>query len=112
MKHKFIFSDLTLFHKIVYKNVQIELPNYVIRIESQDIKYTTRSNILISKGTDNLRFKCNTLPIINAFKNSFFVRTLKNWNELPHSLREIECPDKFSLALKDHLWLILGFEPD
>jgi hypothetical protein len=112
MKNKFIFSDLTLFHKIIYETVQIKLPNYVIRIEAQDIKHATKSNILISKGTDQLKFKCNTLPKINAFKNCFFVRTLKQWNELPLTLREIVCPDKFSLALKDHLWLILGFEPD
>ena len=112
MKNKFIFSDLTLFHKIIYETVQIKLPNYVIRIEAQDVKHATKSNILISKGTDQLKFKCNTLPKINAFKNCFFVRTLKQWNELPLTLREIVCPDKFSLALKDHLWLILGFEPD
>ena len=72
MKSKFIFSDLTLFHKIIYGTVQIKLPNYVIRIEAQDIKHATKSNILISKGTDQLKFKCNTLPKINAFKNCFF----------------------------------------
>ena len=112
MANKFIFSDLTLLQKIIYKTVQIRLPNYVTRIEAQDIKYATKSNFLVSNGKDQLKFKCNTLPKINAFKNSFFVRTLKRWNELPIILREIECPEKFSLALKDHLWLILGFEPD
>ena len=112
MKYKFIFSDLTLFHKIVYNNVQIKIPNYVTKVEPQDVKYATRSNSATSKGTDKLKFKCNLLPKINAFKNIYSVRTLHHWNELPLTGREIECIDKFSLALKDHLWLSLGFEPD
>ena len=112
MNYKFILSDLILFYKIVYKKVQIKLPNYVTRIEPQDIKRVTRSNDTISRGIDKLKFKCNILPKINAFKKNFFVRTMNQWNELPHYLREIDNLDKFTLALKDHLWLILGFEPD
>ena len=112
MKYKFLYSDLILFYKIVYNKVQIKLPNYVSRIEPQDIKRVTRSNNSIFKGIDKLKFKSNILPKINAFKNSFFVRTLNQWNELPLYLREIDNLDKFTLALKDHLWLILGFEPD
>ena len=112
MKYKFIYSDIILFHKIVYDNVDIKLPKYVKKVEPQDIKCDTRSNISISKGNDKLKFKCTLLPKINAFKNSYFVRTLHSWNELPHTVREIDCVEKFSLALKDYLWLILGFEPD
>ena len=112
MKSKFVYSDLILFYKIVYNKVQIMLPNYVTRIEPQDVKRVTRSNNAISRGIDKLKYKCNIFPKINAFKNSFFVRTMNQWNELPLYLREIGNLDKFSRALKDHLWLILGFEPD
>ena len=112
LKYKFIFSDIILFYNIVNNNVQIELPNYVERIEPQDVRSVTRSNIAIAKGGDHLQYKCKILPKINAFKNTFFVRTLKNWNDLPLSVREIDNFDKFSLALKDYLWQILGFEPD
>ena len=112
MKFKFLFSDLILFHKIVYNNVDIKLPNYVTKVKPQDIKCNTRSNIFISNGRDKLKFRCTLLPKINAFKNSYFVRTVHSWNELPHTIREINSVEKFSLALKDHLWLILGFEPD
>ena len=112
MKYKFIYSDLTLFHKIVYNNIDIKLPNYVKKVEPQDIKRSTRSTSLISKGSDKLKFKCTVFPTINSFKNSYFMRTLHSWNELPLTMREIDCVEKFSLALKDHLWLILGFEPD
>ena len=112
MKYKFIFSDITLFHNIINNNVQINLPNYVERIEPQEVLSVTRSNITISKGIDHLQYRCKVLPKINAFKNTFFVRTLKNWNDLPLSVREIDSIDKFSVALKDYLWRILGFEPD
>ena len=74
--------------------------------------YKNRSNNLISDGRDKLKFRCTLLPKINAFKNSYFVRTVHSWNELLHTVREINSVEKFSLALKDHLWLILGFEPD
>ena len=112
MKYKFILSDLTLFHKIVYDKVNIKLPSYVKRIKPQDLKHSTRNKAKILKGTDKIQFKCNILPKINAFKNNYYVRTVNNWNELPLSLREEEIFENFSSALKDHLWLILGFEPD
>ena len=81
-------------------------------IESQDVICVTRSNKSISKGIDKLKFKCNICPKINSFKNTFFVRTVNKWNELPMNVRENDSLYKFTLALKDHLWLILGFEPD
>ena len=112
MKYKFLLSDLTLFYKIVYNKVEIKLPNYVSRIEPQDIKHVTRSNNAIAKGIDRLKYKCKVLPKINAFSNSFFVRTLNQWNELPLYLREINNLDKFVSALKEYLWLILGLKPD
>ena len=98
--------------KIVYNKVEIKLPNYVVRIEPQDIKRVTRSNNSIAKGIDGLKYKCMIAPKVKAFENSFFVRTLNQWNELPLHLREIDNFDKYSEALKEHLWLILGLEPD
>ena len=112
VKYKFSLSDLSLFYKIVYNKVKIKLPNYVVRIEPQDVKRVTRSTNTIAKGIDKLKFKCKILPKVNAFSNSFFIRTLNQWNELPLYLREIDNLDKFTVAVKDHLWLILGFEPD
>ena len=96
MKYKFIFSDLTLFHQIVYDKVNIKLPSYVTRIEPQDLKHSTRNKATILKGTDKIQFKCNILPKINAFKNNYYVRTLNNWHELPLSLREEEILNFFS----------------
>ena len=58
------------------------------------------------------KYRCKVAPRINSFSNSFFIRTLNQWNELPLYLREINSFDKFELALKEHLWLILGLKPD
>ena len=112
MKYKFLLSDLILFYKIVYNKVQIKLPDYVSRIEPQDVKRVTRSNVTIAKGIDKLKYRCKVAPRINSFSNSFFIRTLNQWNELPLDLREINNFDKFESALKEHLWLILGLKPD
>ena len=112
MKYKFLLSDLSLFHKIVYNNVNITFPNYVTRVESQDVLRITRSTHKISKGIDKLRYRCSVRPKVNAFSDSFFVRSIKQWNELPLNIREIDCNLKFTASTKDHLWLILGFEPD
>ena len=71
-----------------------------------------RYKFIFSEGIDHLQYRCTILPKLNAFKNTFFVRTLKSWNDLPLSVRDIESFDKFSVALKDYMWLILGFEPD
>ena len=112
MKSKFLLSDLILFYKIVYNNIKIDLPNYISRIEPQDVKRATRSNISVAEGTDKLKYKCEITPKINAFSNSFFVRTMEQWNQLPLHLRQIENVKNFSCALKEHLWLILGLKPD
>ena len=89
MKYNFIFSDLTLFHKIINNNIEINLPHYVTRIEPQDIKNVTRVTFSTVEGNDNLKFKCKILPKINTFKNNFFVRAINYWNELPYIVREI-----------------------
>ena len=38
MEHKFLFSDLVLFFRIIKKDIGIELPDYISKIESHDVK--------------------------------------------------------------------------
>ena len=59
-----------------------------------------------------LKYKINVTPKIDAFRDSYFVRTVSQWNQLPLCIREIVHLDTFTIALKNHLWRILGFEPD
>ena len=112
IKSKFVFTDLVLFHKIIYGCVNIKLPNYVVKWEPKDVTRCTRSTKCISDGSDKLKFRCTVRPRIKAFENSFFVRTLEFWNNLPLNLREIVESDIFSTQLKVHLWLLLGLKPD
>ena len=112
MKSKFLFTDLVLFHKVVYGLVNINFPNYVIKLEPKDVLRPTRRTFSIAEGNDKLTFKCTIIPKVNSFKNSFFVRTTEAWNSLPLSIRVIKVPDLFSSSLKEHLWLLLGLKPD
>ena len=51
-------------------------------------------------------------PKIKCFQDSYFVRSVKYWNDLPFDLRSTGDRDTFKVMLKDHLWLILGLKPD
>ena len=112
MKHKFLFSDLVLFYKILKDEVKIKLPFYISRIESQDVKSVTRSSKPIIDGKYTLKYKCLVQPKVKCFQDCYFFRTVKNWNELPYELRSTDSTNKFKILLKEHLWLILGLEPD
>ena len=61
---------------------------------------------------DTLKYRCTVIPRVDAFKQSFFVRTYSNWNNLPLSIREIVNSGSLSSSLKMHLWLLLGLKPD
>ena len=111
MKEKFIFSDLILFYRIIRSDIKIELPFYISKIESQDVKYGTRSSQPIKDGKDDLKFVCKLKPKVKCFQDSFFVRTIDRWNEIPYNIRKIDNIDKFKVELKQHLWLILGLDP-
>lgn len=112
IKYRFLFSDLVLFYRIINNDIKIELPHHISRMNPQNIKNITRSAKPISEGIDNLKYKCNIIPKIMCFQNSYFVRTVKNWNDLPFDLRSTDSLENFKTLLKEHLWLILGLKPD
>ena len=75
MKFKFVFSDIVLFYKISNKLVNIDLPNYVTRIEPQDVKKVTRSTKASADGIDKSKYRCKVMPKVNSFRDSYFYRT-------------------------------------
>ena len=109
---KFTYTDLVLFHKIVYETVNIGMPNYIMKCTSSEVTRITRQNASVADNTDNFKYKCSVIPKVDAFKNSFFVRTYKKWNQVPLYIRSIPDSNTFSSSLKEHLWLILGLKPD
>ena len=88
------------------------MPNYIVNLRPSDITRPTRQTQCIVNNSDTLKYRCTVIPRVDAFKQSFFVRTYSNWNNLPLSIREIVNSDSFSSSLKMHLWLLLGLKPD
>ena len=128
MKSKLIYTDLLLFHQIVYGKVNIEFPYYLslrspesIRdrgtlsgdsgTSSGDISSTVDSENII-KSSDNLQYRSTVSPKVDAFKYGFFYRTHIEWNCLPLSIRMCSKHDLFCGLLKEHLWKMLLEKPD
>ena len=115
LKQKFLMNDILLFYKVTHYVVNaISLPSYIVQYDYSDhnpninfIRQTRQYN-----DSDRLKFKCTITPRINAFKDSFFVRTVKHWNNLPIEIRNIDQFEAFKTKLKEHLWLIAEHELD
>ena len=100
-----------MFYKIINKLENIDLPDYITRIEPH-VQRVTRSSQAAADGLDKLTFKCNKVPSVDSFKRSYFYRTVNQWNLLPINLRTRESIDTFQIDLKKQMWLILGLKPD
>ena len=103
MKLKFMYNDLVLFYKIVNKLVPVELPDH-IRICNAEGTRLTRRTADIHDLTDISTYQCNISPSTDALRNSFFFRTMLNWNSLPMSIRQREGLTLFKSSLTSHLW--------
>ena len=88
-------------YKITNKLVNINLPNYVIKVEPHMIEQVTRDNESSAKGIDNFKYKCCIKPRVNSFKHSYFYRTVTQWNLLPLKLRTLESIDTFESEIKE-----------
>ena len=109
--YKLKLTDLVLFHKIVYKTVQIAMPNYIFQLTKDSVP-NTRKNAEIYNGSDDLVFGCAVRPRVDAFRYSFFPRTVSLWNVIPLQIRQTECNNKFTVLLKEHFWTLLIGKPD
>lgn len=110
MNVKFVFTDLLLFHKIVYNNICIKMPDHIVLSNISEHGRSSRSNA--DNTSDFLKYKSIERPKIAAFSNSFFYRSIIEWNKLPLDIREICSHDIFKDNLKSHLWTILKAKPD
>ena len=108
IKEKFLYTDLSLFHKIINNNVCISVPKYIRFVSPDEII----NNRLRSTHLDPLCFKHDLGPCKQIFDNSFFPRSFMAWNRLPLEIKMIEKYELFQLKLKDHLWTTLMEKPD
>ena len=107
MKEKFLYTDLSLFHKIINNKICISMPEYIRLVTMEEIESRLRHSHL-----DPLCFKHDLGPCKQVFNNSFFPRTYMAWNWLPIEIKMIENYDTFQSKLKEHLWTTLREKPD
>lgn len=79
-------DKVNLFHKVYNQNIAIEMPK-----EIQKVKRKTRghNNKLIPPSTRT-----------DSYQNSFFPSAIKQWNNLPDDIAEIESYEHFSRLVK------------
>ena len=97
--YRFMFNDMNLFHKVVYKIIPVTMPDY-LRLYSGD-------SHLRSTHLDNLSFVSNiasTTTSISNLNKSFFFRSHTLWNFLPFDLRNSMIPSQFKIKLGKHYW--------
>ena len=111
IKLKFIFNDLVMFYKIVNELVPISLPSYIAACVPSDVRYTRR-NAAIHDLSDSSTFKCSVTPNCDAFRYSFFHRTVHRWNKLPVSIRESTSLTAMKSSLTNFLWTADADWPD
>ena len=110
MANRFVLTDLLLFHKIVYNDICIKMPDYIVLNNINEYGRSSRS--AADNNSDFLQYKSIERAKIAAFSNSFFYRSVIEWNKLPLNIREITSHDIFRVKLKSHLWAILMAKPD
>ena len=87
IKMKFIYNDLVMFYKIVNHLTPVELPDYITVSEPENTRFTRHTASVHNSG-DNSKFSCSVKPNCDAFKQSFFCRSLNRWNNLPLETRQ------------------------
>ena len=108
---KFMYNDLFLFYKIVNTLIPVKLPEYITVCQPEGSRYTRR-NAQIHDMTDVSTYRCGIVPCTDAFRYSFFYRTMASWNGLPVGVRQSECISKFKSSLVRHLWSADVIWPD
>jgi hypothetical protein len=109
MSSKFLYNDLKMFHKILYKLIPMELPPYMRRFDPTTDNDRPRTRQQINK--DATYVVCDERPRIDVFKESFFYRTHIEWNSLPPDIRSISDRVIFSSELKKYLWKVSSIQP-
>ena len=120
-----------MFFKIYYKKSCITLPEYYKPLSNDDISTRLRKTIkppehllenensinleeLRKTKNDRLSIKCIIEANSRVFKNSFFYRTVHEWNRVPVEIRSCETLTQFESHLKSYLWnrALYELEPD
>ena len=96
MKYYFLRNDLLLFFKIIHEIVPIAMPPEITKFNLR-----TRSN---SNNLYKYQLHENVMNTKRFISNSFFVRSMTQWNHLPDNIRVIANFTSFESAVDEHLW--------
>ena len=108
---KFVHNTLTVFYEIVNKLVDVSMPEYIHKVHPQVLRFTrTNANTIHCRDTSS--YACAILPNCNAFRNSFFYRTMLLWNVLPIDKRNIDKISSFKRELTKYIWTAGDSWPD
>ena len=100
--HKNVFQELPFFlypyemNDTTYNLIPLSFP-----MEITNLTCRTRSSSSIEKG---FQIHENTTINKKVFCNSFYVRTIPQWNRLSNEIRDISDTTNFSKALIDFFW--------
>ena len=99
LSQRFILNDLILFHKVVYKIIPVDIPNYLTPFTGQ--------SRLRSSHLDELSFVSSLIPKSSnttILEKSFFYRTHMIWNSIPLDIRKLGSTSQFRSNVETHLW--------
>ena len=103
MRLKFLYNDLVLFYKIVNRLIPIDFPDSITLVNVEGTRLTRR-NAAVLDLTDVTRYSCSVSPNTDVLRNSFFHRTVKNWNSLPVNVRQSISTTLFKSSLMKYMW--------
>ena len=105
--YRFMFNDMNLFHKVVYKIIPVTMPNYLTLYSGDSRLRSTQLDI--QSFVSNI---ASTTTSISNLNKSFFFRIHTLWNFLPFDLRNSMIPIylrslKLNLLSVTGIWLRL-----
>ena len=94
-------NQLVFFHTVVllYKTMQIQSPTYIYRMINREYGYHTRA---CDAGL--LRQGANYKPSHGLNTQSFRLRSIRSWNQLPADVRNVQILSNFKTKAKD--WVL------
>ena len=79
-------------------------PQYIVKNSQPHSSQFFQRQTRTYNDNDRLKVKLTITPRINAFKNSFFVRSSHVWNSLPLEIRSQTNTDTFKKGLTSYFW--------
>ena len=110
LRSKLILKDLKLFSDIIYNRVPINLPEYLhfysgcTRLRSSHLDNFSIVSDVHPRVTCNYSGTDIVSTSLTQFSNSYFYRTMTNWNCLPYDTRKVAAGKEFESGVAEWLW--------